>query len=91
MKKFFPTEAVFRLICFIHNLIQEFQKCLKLTGRKTLSTIRTTIFALGAILGRTGHKEIIRLSVGGWRKAKFFEWLSTIFYSQNPNCVAVET
>ncbi len=91
MKKFFPTEAVFRMICFIHNLIQEFQKGLKLSGRKTLSTIRTTIFALGAILGKIGHKEVIRLSISGWQKEKFLSWLKAVFYSQKANCVAVET
>jgi len=54
---FWATEAALRCICLLYNLIEKFQRALSATARRTLSTLRTTVFACGAILGRVGRQE----------------------------------
>lgn len=91
LKRFFPTEAIFRFVCFFHNLLQRFQKRISLVHRQTLGTLRNSLFACGTILGRVGHKLILRLALAGKKRERFLTYLYHLFPSENPNCVAVGT
>lgn len=51
---FSATEAVLRFLCLLHNLIGEFQPRLEQRPIRTRATLRTTLFACGAILGVAG-------------------------------------
>ena len=89
MKKFFATEAAFRLVCFAYNLMQGFQRAIGLRTKKTLGIIRSLVLACGAELGRDGHKLVLRLSAAGARKERFREYCARIFDWGNTDCVAV--
>lgn len=60
--RFWATEAALRAICLLYNLIEEFQRALGASARRTLATLRSTVFACGAILGRDGRQAVLRLS-----------------------------
>lgn len=90
MKKFYATEAAFRVVCFAYNLMQQFQKAIGIQGKKTLGVIRTMVLACGAELGRDGHKMVLRLSLAGRRREQFKEYSDRIFHWEGFNCVAVE-
>ena len=61
-QRFWATEAALRAICLLYNLIEAFQGALAAPVRRTLSTLRVTVFACGAILGRDGRQAVLRLS-----------------------------
>lgn len=91
LKRFFPTEAAFRLIYVLYNLITLLQKKLGHAIPRTLGTLRGQILACGAILGKAGRDTVLRLSLrGGWRD-RFQGYFNRLFPSENPNCVAVES
>ncbi|MDD5210617.1 MAG: IS1380 family transposase [Elusimicrobiales bacterium] len=91
MKKFYATEAAFRMVCFAYNLMQQFQKELGIRTKKTLGVVRTMVLACGAELGRDGHKMVLRLSLSGKRRERFRGYYDKIFHWEKPNGVAVET
>ena len=90
MKKFYATEAAFRVVCFVYNLMQQFQKEIGIQGKKTLGVIRTMVLACGAELGRDGHKMVLRLSLAGKRRERFRGYCDKIFHWEKFNGVAVE-
>jgi hypothetical protein len=53
--RFWATEAALRSICVLYNLLEAFQTALAAPVRRTLATLRTTVFACGAILGSVGR------------------------------------
>jgi len=70
--KFWATEAAFRLACWAYNLMALFrQALLGAASKHTLSTLRTQCFAIGASLGRSGHKAVLRLGLEGPRRSWF--------------------
>ncbi len=71
-EKFWATETAFRLACWAYNLMSLFRQALLGTASKqTLSTLRTQCFAIGASLGRSGHKTLLRLGLEGPRRSWF--------------------
>lgn len=71
MNSFFATEAAFRMVLFLFNLLSEFQRCAQPQGSyRRPATLRTEIFLCGAILGRCGHHHLLHLSLswGGLKK-----------------------
>lgn len=71
-EKFWATETAFRLACWAYNLMSLFRQALLGTASKhTLSTLRTQCFAIGASLGRSGHKALLRLGLEGPRRSWF--------------------
>ena len=62
MKQFFATEAAFRAVLLLFNLLSEFQRAAGLPVYREPATIRTQILTCGAILGRTGRRLVIHLS-----------------------------
>jgi hypothetical protein len=62
LKQFFATEAAFRAVLLLFNLLSEFQRAAGLPGYRAPATIRTQVLACGAILGRSGRRLVIHLS-----------------------------
>ena len=62
MKWFYSTEAVFRSILMLFNLLSEFQHAAGIPKYKEPATLRTRVFLCGAILGRAGHDLVIHMS-----------------------------
>ena len=58
---------------------------------RTLGTMRTQMLAIGAIVGRSGRKVILRLSLQGPFRERFEGYLRILFPSQKINCAAVGT
>lgn len=54
LKQFFATEAAFRSVLLLFNLLAEFQRAAGMPGYRAPATIRTQILTCGAILGRAG-------------------------------------
>jgi hypothetical protein len=71
MKRFFSTEAAFRSVLFLFNLLSEFGRVA--IGRyRQPGTLRSSIFTLGGVLGREGSRVLVYLSEswGGLGKVK---------------------
>ena len=62
MKQFFATEAAFRAVLLLFNLLAEFQRAAGLPGYRAPATIRTQVLTCGAILGRAGRRLVVHLS-----------------------------
>lgn len=70
LKQFFATEAAFRTVLLVFNLLSEFQRAVGLAKYNQPASLRTKIFLCGAILGRSGHHRVLHLSLawGGLHK-----------------------
>ena len=62
MKQFYATEAAFRAVLLLFNLLAEFQRAAGLPVYREPATLRTQILTCGAILGRAGRRLVIHLS-----------------------------
>ena len=63
MKKFYPTEAAFRSVLFLFNLLSWVQTLRPAPGpQQRPATLRSTLWTCGAIAGRSGHKMVLYLS-----------------------------
>jgi Transposase DDE domain group 1 len=62
MKQFFATEAAFRAVLLLFNLLAEFQRAAGLPVYREPATIRTQILTCGALLGRSGRRLVLHLS-----------------------------
>ncbi|MGB8456790.1 MAG: IS1380 family transposase [Candidatus Acidiferrum sp.] len=62
MQEFFATEAAFRSILLLFNLLGEFQRACGLTSYRQPATLRAQVFLCGALLGRAGHRLVLHLS-----------------------------
>jgi DNA-directed RNA polymerase subunit N (RpoN/RPB10) len=62
MQKFFATEAAFRAVLLVFNLLAEFQRAASLPGYREPATLRTQVLTCGAILGRAGRRLVLHLS-----------------------------
>ena len=96
MNNFWATEAVMVIGALVfHNMIQYMsRKFFNPAGStQTLQTLRSKYFVIGAQLGSSGHKKVLRLSVRERKlRAKIvwiLEQISRIPY--NLNCIAVDT
>lgn len=75
-QKFWATEAAFRMACVAYNLMSLFrQVLLGAASKHTLSTLRTQCFAIGASLGKAGHKPLLRLGLPRPRR----DWFMGLF------------
>jgi hypothetical protein len=82
---------MFRFVCVLHNLMTLLQEKLGFTVYRTLGTLRAQLLTQGAVVGRAGHRTILRLSLAGPWREKFREFLEALFPSPKSNGVAVET
>jgi hypothetical protein len=62
LKEFFATEAAFRAVLLLFNLLAEFQRVAGLPGYREPATIRAQVLTCGAILGRSGRRLVVHLS-----------------------------
>ena len=62
LREFFATEAAFRSILLLFNLLGEFQRACRLPSYRQPATLRAQVFLCGALLGRTGHRLLLHLS-----------------------------
>lgn len=64
--KFFATEAAMLAAIFAYNLLAVYQaQVTPRSGYRKPSTLRAAVFVCGALLGRVGHKLVLRLSQSG--------------------------
>ena len=87
-RRFWATEAALRAICLRSNLVEAFQGALAAPVRRTLSTLRVTVFACGALLGRDGRQPMLRLSRPALWQQRFLAHLHRLL-AWAPNCNAV--
>jgi hypothetical protein len=87
-RRFWATEAALRAICLLYNLVEAFKGALAAPARRTLSTLRVTVFACGAILGRVGRQAVLRLSRTPPWQQRFLALLQRLV-TEAPNCNAV--
>ena len=90
-KRFFATEAAFRLVCVTYNLISLLQEKIGQQGYQTLGTLRAQLLTCGAVVGGDGRKTVLRLSLAGPWRERFERALSVFFPSTEANCAAVGT
>ena len=62
MKQFYATDAVFRTILMLFNLLGEFQRTVGMTSYRQPATLRAEVFLCGAVLGKKGRDTVIYLS-----------------------------
>ena len=62
LKEFFATEAAFRAVLLLFNLLAEFQRAAGLPSYRAPATIRMQVLTCGAILGRAGRRLVVHLS-----------------------------
>ena len=62
LRKFFATEAAFRAVLLVFNLLAEFQRAAGLPTYREPATLRTQILTCGAILARAGRHLVLHLS-----------------------------
>jgi len=70
LQSFDGTEAVFRLNCFLFNLLADFKRNVTADEKPRLATLRSNLLVVGAILGADGREPVLRLGLRGrWRHA----------------------
>jgi len=62
MQQFFATEAAFRSVLLLFNLLAEFQRAAGLPSYREPATLRTQVLTCGAILGRAGRRMVVHMS-----------------------------
>ena len=78
LRSFDGTEAVFRLICCLFNLVSEFRSRVLKDPAPRLSTLRTEVLVVGAILGSSARKKILRLGLRKRYRERFEELLRRV-------------
>jgi Transposase DDE domain group 1 len=63
LDSFDGTEAALRLVCFLYNLMALFKREVLQDDKPRLSTVRTAVLVVGAILGREGRTPVLRLGL----------------------------
>jgi hypothetical protein len=85
LQSFDGTEAAFRLICFLFNLIADFKREVTRDESARLMTLRSQVLVVGAILGADGRKPVLRLGLRGRWRERFAALLERIA------CLAIST
>ena len=78
LQSFYGTEAVFRLICCLYNLMAEFRRDVLHSPAQRLLTIRHEVLVVGGILGAQGREVILRLGLRRRWREQFAALLSRI-------------
>ena len=61
LREFFVTEAAFRSILQLFNLLAQFQRAIGLRTYRQPATLHTQVFPCGALLGLAGHRLVLPL------------------------------
>ena len=78
LHSFDGTEAAFRLICFLFNLIADFKREVTQNEAPRLMTLRTRLLVIGAIRGADGRQQLLRLGLRGRWRQRFAALLARI-------------
>ena len=78
LQSFNGTEAVFRLNCFLFNLVSDFKRIVLQDMTLTLSTIRSKVFVIGVLLGSRGRTKVLRLGLTNRWKELFAALLDRV-------------
>lgn len=78
LQSFYGTEAVFRLICGLYNLLAEFKRELLPVPTPRLHTLRHELLVVGGILGADGRTPVLRLGLRGRWRDRFAALLARI-------------
>ena len=78
LQSFHGTEAVFRLICCLYNLLAEFKRDILHTPVQRLLTVRHEILVVGGSLGAKGRTPVLRLGLRGRWRERFAALLARI-------------
>lgn len=62
LKQFHSTEAAFRSVLVLFNLLAEFQRAPGATDYRRPATPRSHLFVCGAILGRSGRRLVLHMA-----------------------------
>jgi len=89
MREFFATEAAFRSILLLFNLLGEFQRACRFPSYRQPATLRAQIFLCGALLGRAGHRLVLHLSTSWGGLQQRIPLLENVLNLQNPNFAEV--
>ncbi len=84
LQSFYGTEAAFRLICFLFNLMADFKREVMQDDSPRLLTLRTKVLVIGGILGAEGRRTVLRLGLRErWRQrfAALLERIATLALS----------
>jgi hypothetical protein len=87
LQAFDGTEAAFRLICFLFNLVALFKRDVTRNERPQLTTLRTRLLVVGAILGSRDRRPVLRLGLTGRLQARFAALLEQISALTGPTVV----
>lgn len=72
MKSFYATEAAFRFVMMGYNIISLFRQSILRSSKHTqLSGLKYHCFAIGSVLTRRGHQDVLRLSIPAYKRAWF--------------------
>ena len=74
----YGTEAVFRLICCLYNLMAEFRREIVHAPTQRLLTVRQQVLVVGGILGAHGRTPVLRLGLRGRWRERFAALLARI-------------
>src|SRR4051795_7533862 len=91
LKQFFATEAAFRSVLLLFNLLAEFQRAAGLPVYREPATIRTQVLTCGAILGRAGRRLVIHLSHSWGGLTTRIPLLDNILHWQVPTSPKLES
>ena len=91
LKQFFATEAAFRSVLLLFNLLAEFQRAAGLPVYREPATIRTQVLTCGAILGRAGRRLVIHLSQSWGGLTTRIPLLDAILHWQIPTSPKLES
>lgn len=79
LRSFNATEGALRLAAVLFNLVSDFKRNILLDTSPTLATLRCKLFVVGAMLGRSGRRQVLRLGLGRW-KEKFSTLLDRVLF-----------
>lgn len=71
LNSFNGTDAVFRFLAVLFNLMTEFKRRVLNNTSVTLNTVRTKLFVLGAVLGRRARQHVLRLGLSSRWSERF--------------------
>ena len=78
LNSFYGTEATFRLICGLYNLLAEFKRDVTHDPKPRLMTLRSNLLVTGALVGRDGRELVLRLGLRSRFRERFAALLDRI-------------
>lgn len=87
LQSFDGTEAVFRLVCFLFNVVALFKREVTRHEASRLGTLRAELLVVGSSVGADGRKPVLRLGLKGalrQRFARLLERISTVAHLPLP-------